>query len=58
MSFGLRLWRIGASFQILEILMYSSGMKLGPAARVSAKPLGEDGNLSQNPIFEMASTLK
>jgi len=29
--------------------------KLGPAARVSAKPLGEDGILNQNPIFEMGS---
>ena len=27
--------------------------KLGPAARVPAKPLGEDGILNQNPIFEM-----
>ena len=31
--------------------------KLGPAARVSAKPLGEDGNLNQNPFFEMASNI-
>jgi len=34
---------------------YSSGSKRGPAALVSAKPLGEDGILTQNPIFEMAS---
>jgi hypothetical protein len=27
--------------------------KLLPAARVPAKPLGEDGILNQNPIFEM-----
>jgi hypothetical protein len=26
-----------------------------PAARVPAKPLGEDGILNQNPIFEMGS---
>jgi hypothetical protein len=32
-------------FQILEILEYSSGLKLGPAA-----------TLNQNPIFEMASS--
>ncbi len=35
---------VGASFQILKILKYSSGLKLGPAA-----------TLNQNPIFEMAS---
>jgi hypothetical protein len=35
---------VGASFQILEILKYSSGLTLGPAA-----------TLNQNPIFEMAS---
>jgi len=35
---------VGATFQILEILEYSSGLKRGPAA-----------TLSQNPIFEMAS---
>jgi hypothetical protein len=35
---------IGALFQILEILMNSSGLTLGPATI-----------LSQNPIFEMAS---
>ena len=44
MSFGLRLWRIGAAFQILEILKYSSGLKRGPAA-----------TLNQNPNFETAS---
>jgi hypothetical protein len=27
------------------------------AARVPAKPLGEDGILNQNPIFEMGSSL-
>ena len=43
-SFGLRLWRIGASFKILEILEYACGFKLGTAA-----------NLNQNSIFEMAS---
>jgi hypothetical protein len=36
---------VGASFQILEILKYSSGLKRGPAA-----------TLNQNPIFEMASS--
>ena len=46
---------VGAAFQILDIQQYSSGFKLGPAARVPAKPLGEDGILNQNPIFEMDS---
>jgi hypothetical protein len=62
---------VGASFQILDIQQYASGLrptkiirlggkssnagKLGPAARVPAKPLGEDGILNQNPIFEMDS---
>ena len=46
---------VGASLQILDIQQYASGLKLGPAARVPAKPLGEDGILNQNPIFEMAS---
>jgi CheY-like chemotaxis protein len=60
---------VGASLQILDIQQYASGLrptkiirsggkssnagKLGPAARVPAKPLGEDGILNQNPIFEM-----
>ncbi len=35
---------VGASFQILDIQPYASGMKLGPAAI-----------LNQNPIFETAS---
>jgi hypothetical protein len=35
---------IGASFQILDIQQYASGMKICPAAI-----------LNQNPIFEMAS---
>jgi hypothetical protein len=46
---------IGASFQILDIQQYASGLKLGTAARVPAKPLGEDGILNQNPIFETGS---
>jgi hypothetical protein len=33
----------------------SAGGKQGPAAHVSAKPLGNDGILNQNPIFEMDS---
>ena len=33
----------------------SNAGKLGPAARVPAKPLGEDGILNQNPIFERGS---
>jgi hypothetical protein len=33
---------VGASFQILDIQQYASGLKLGPAAI-----------LNQNPIFEM-----
>jgi len=37
---------VGASFKILEILMYSSGFELGTAA-----------TLNQNPIFEMASII-
>ena len=36
---------VGASFQILDIQQYASGLKLGPAVI-----------LNQNPIFEMAST--
>jgi hypothetical protein len=56
MSFGLPPFGgIGASFQILNIQQYACGFKLGPAARVPAKPLGEDGILNQNPIFETAS---
>ena len=35
---------VGASFQILEIRQYSSGLKRGPASI-----------LNQNPFFEMAS---
>ena len=47
---------VGASFQIFNIQQYASGLKLGPAARVPAKPLGEDGILNQNPIFEKGSS--
>ena len=63
---------VGASLQILDIQQHASGLrptkfigsggksrsagKLGPAARVPAKPLGEDGILNQNPIFEMGSS--
>jgi len=46
---------VGASLQILNIQQYASGLKLGPAARVPAKPLGKDGILNQNPIIEMDS---
>jgi hypothetical protein len=62
---------VGASFKILNIQQHASGLrptkivrsggkssiagKLGPAARVPAKPLGEDGILNQNPIFETGS---
>ena len=62
---------VGTSFKILDIQQYASGFrptkimgsdgksrsagKRGPAARVPAKPLGEDGILNQNPIFEMGS---
>jgi hypothetical protein len=35
---------VGLSFQLLKILQYSCGLKLGPAL-----------TLSKNPIFEMAS---
>jgi hypothetical protein len=31
--------------------------KLGSAVPVPAKPLGEDGILNQNPIFEIGSSL-
>jgi hypothetical protein len=48
---------VGASFQILDIQQYASGLKLGSAARVPAKPIGEDGILNQNPIFEMGSNV-
>ena len=37
---------IGAEFQILDILQYASGLKLGPAAI-----------LNQNPIFEIGSNI-
>ena len=37
---------VGASFQILKIPEYSSGLKLGPAA-----------TLNQNPIFEKTSII-
>jgi len=46
---------VGASFQILDNPQVACGLKLGPAARVSAEPrfwLGEDGIRNQNPIFE------
>jgi hypothetical protein len=36
---------VGASFQVLEILMYSCGLKLGSASI-----------FNQNPFFEMASS--
>jgi len=59
MSFGLPPFGgIAASFQILDNQKVACGLKLGPAARVSAKPLGEDGSSNQNPIFEMASKKK
>ena len=48
---------VSASFQILDIQQYASGLQLGRAARVPAKPLGEDGILNQNPIFEMGSSV-
>ena len=35
---------VGSSFQLLKILQYVCGLKLGPAL-----------TLSQNPIFDMAS---
>jgi hypothetical protein len=44
---------VGASFQILEILEYACGYKLG-AASIPVRL----GGLNQNPIFGMASTLK
>jgi hypothetical protein len=46
---------VGASFQIPDNQQVACGFKLGPAARVPAKPLGEDGILNQNPIFETVS---
>jgi hypothetical protein len=48
---------VGAEFKILDIQQYASGFKFGPAVRVPAKPLGEDGILNQNPIFEMGSNV-
>jgi len=47
---------VGASFQILDNLQVACGFKLGAAARVPAKPLGEDGIWNQNPILVMASS--
>jgi len=46
---------VGAAFQILDNPQVACGLKRGPATRVSAKPLSEDGILNQNPIFEMGS---
>jgi len=49
---------VGAEFQILDNPQVACGLKLGPAAPVSAKPRflsGEDGIWNQNPILEMAS---
>jgi len=65
MSFGSTRQRrtslfVGASFQILDNQQVACGLKLGPAAPVSAKPRfsrGEEGILNQNPIFERASML-
>jgi hypothetical protein len=45
---------VSASFKILEIPMYACGLMLGPATRVPAKPLGEDGISNPNPDFETA----
>jgi len=45
---------IEASFQILDNQQVACGFKPGSAARVPAKPLGEDGILNQNPFFEAA----
>ena len=53
--FGFRLRRIGASFKILDIPIYACGIRPGAAARVPAKPFGEDGTLNQNPNFEKTS---
>ena len=44
---------VGSSFQLLEILQYVCGLKLGPALLVTTKPLGEGGTLGPNPIFEI-----
>jgi hypothetical protein len=58
MSFGLPPFGgIGASFQIPIRFRRTCGLKLGPIARVSAKPLGEDGIWNQNPIVEMTSNI-
>jgi len=54
MSFG----GMGALFLILDNQQIACGLKLAPAAPVSAKPRfssNEDGSLNQNPIFEMGS---
>ena len=47
---------IGAAFKILDTQQYASGFKLGPASLVPTKPLGEDGILNQNPVFEIGSS--
>ena len=47
---------VGLSFQVLEILEYVCGLKLSPALLVPKKPFGGGGTLSQDPIFEVAST--
>ena len=48
---------VGAMFQILDKQQVACGLKLGPAARVPAKPLGKDGIWNQNPIFKMTYSL-
>jgi hypothetical protein len=48
---------MGASFQILDNHQVACGLKLGPVALVTAKPLGEDETLDQNPILEMGSRM-
>jgi len=49
---------MGSPFLILDNQQIACGLKLSPAAPVSAKPRfssNEDGSLNQNPIFEMGS---
>jgi hypothetical protein len=56
MSFGLPpLAGLVPRFKSFDPPRRTSGLKLGTAAPVPAKPLGEDGILNQNPIFEMDS---
>jgi len=50
---------MGASFQILDILQYACGLKLGPAAILNQNPIFEIGsNINQLSIEAIPETVK